>query len=58
MVLGTVVDRLSEGIGYKRFVLDLLRRVGVFRMKLGATTPQDVDMSEVQLEYCTYFCYE
>jgi len=47
MVLGEVVDRLSDGVGYERFVQDLLRRVGIFRTKLGAARPQDVDISEV-----------
>jgi len=56
MVLGLVVDRFSDGVGYERFVQDLLRRVGIFRMKLGITQPQHFDMSEVPLDFLCTIC--
>ena len=49
MVLGIVVDRFSNGLGYERFVQDLLRRIGIFRMKLGPTRLQYADMSQVSV---------
>lgn len=49
MVLGIVVDRFSNGLGYERFVQDLLRRIGIFRMKLGTTRLQYGDMSQVNV---------
>ena len=51
LVLGLVVDRFSDGVGYERFVQDLLRRGGIFRMKLGVTQSQYVDMSEVSVRF-------
>lgn len=43
-----VVEQLSGGRGYERFVQNLLSRIGVYRMKLAAAdSSQDVDISEV-----------
>jgi len=47
MVLGIVVDQLSGGRGYERFVQDLLSNIDIYRMKLAAASPRDVDISEV-----------
>jgi len=51
LVLGLVVDRFSDGLGYERYVQDLLRRIGIFRMKLGITQPQHFDVSQVLLDF-------
>jgi len=51
MVLGLVIDRFSDGVGYERFVQDMLRRIGIFRMKLEITQSQFFDMSEVLVNF-------
>ena len=47
MLLGLVVERVA-GVTYESYTRDLLRLLGIYRMKIGGTLKEEADVSEAR----------